>query len=107
MPTTVNSTIDLSIVKEFFSNMKKIADEMERCGRRSPFDEARIQRWNRILDAIPEFKVNEKGAVKEWQEDEFEDRYDHRHLSISIRYFLGRRSIPREIPNGQRHMRRP
>ena len=98
MPTTVNSTIDLSIVKEFFSNMKKIADEMERCGRRSPFDEARIQRWNRILDAIPEFKVNEKGAIKEWQEDEFEDRYDHRHLSHIYPVFPGKEIYPKRNP---------
>lgn len=85
MPTTINSTIDLSIIKEFFTNMlavSQIAGE-------NVFSRERTEKWNRILRSIPEFKVNKEGAVKEWQEDIFEDRYDHRHLSHIYPVFPG------------------
>ncbi|MCM1046076.1 MAG: glycoside hydrolase family 95 protein [Candidatus Gastranaerophilales bacterium] len=85
MPTTVNSTIDLSILKEFFTNMLAVNEIWEE----SPFSQERVDKWNRILKAIPDFKSNEEGAVKEWQEDIFEDRYEHRHLSHIYPVFPG------------------
>ena len=43
--------------------------------------EDKIQVWKDILDNLPDYAVNEDGAVKEWIEPVFKDRYDHRHLS--------------------------
>lgn len=94
MPTTINSTIDLAIIKEFFSNMFTI---MEMC-EKMPFSQERIDKWKRILRAIPEFRINEKGAVREWQEDAFEDRYDHRHLSHIYPVFPGYELYPEKDP---------
>lgn len=94
MPTTINSTIDLSIIKEFFINLlaiTKIYEDM-------PFTQERIDKWKRILQSIPEFKKNEKGAIKEWQEDIFEDRYDHRHLSHIYPVFPGYELYPEKNP---------
>jgi len=85
MPTTINSTIDLSILKEFLKNMLTICELWEE----PPFAKERIARWKRILCAIPEFRCNEEGAVREWQEDIFEDRYEHRHLSHIYPVFPG------------------
>lgn len=82
MPTTINSTIDLAIIKEFFSNMLKLADEYGLYEERRPV-------WERILASIPPYKTNELGAIREWQEDIFEDRYDHRHLSHIYPVFPG------------------
>lgn len=82
MPTTINSTIDLAIVKEFFSNMLILAEEYDGF-------ENRKKLWKKILDAIPPYRKNELGAVKEWQEDCFSDRYDHRHLSHIYPVFPG------------------
>lgn len=90
MPTTINSTIDLSILKEFFTNMlavSQIAGE-------EIFPRERTEKWNRILRSIPEFTVNGEGAVKEWQENIFEDRYDHRHLSHIYPVFPGYEVYP-------------
>lgn len=98
MPTTINSTIDLSIIKEFFTNMLKVSQitgvEI--------FPRERTEKWNRILRAIPEFKTNGEGAVKEWQEDLFEDRYDHRHLSHIYPVFPGYEVYPEKDPDGIR-----
>lgn len=90
MPTTINSTIDLSILKEFFTNMLALSDILGT----DVFPQERIDKWKRILNSIPEFKVNQEGAVKEWQEDIFEDRYDHRHLSHIYPVFPGHELYP-------------
>ncbi|MBQ9765548.1 MAG: glycoside hydrolase N-terminal domain-containing protein [Lachnospiraceae bacterium] len=82
MPTTVNSTIDLAIVKEFFTSMCKIAKE-------HGMSEDKIAIWNKILTSIPEYKTTKDGAIKEWQDDRFEERYDHRHLSHIYPVFPG------------------
>lgn len=98
MPTTVNSTIDLAIVKEFFTNLLKLRERFwEERGERI-FSEERVRLWKRILAAIPEFRCNEDGAVREWQEDIFEDRYDHRHLSHIYPVFPGDEVYPTKDP---------
>lgn len=85
MPTTINSTIDLAILKEFFTEMLDIRERVED----SAFSEERVELWHRILQAIPRYGVNDQGAVREWQEDIFKDRYDHRHLSHIYPVFPG------------------
>ena len=82
MPTTINSTIDLAIIKELFTNLIKLSDEQ---GVYS--DKADI--WHKIVNSIPEYKINSDGAVKEWQDDRFIDRYYHRHLSHIYPVFPG------------------
>lgn len=95
MPTTINSTIDLAILKEFFTNMLAVS----RIVGEKLFPRERIEKWNRILRSIPKFKVNGEGAVKEWQEDIFEDRYDHRHLSHIYPVFPGHEVYPEKDPD--------
>lgn len=90
MPTTINSTMDLSILKEFFSNMIAVSALWEK----NPFAQERIGKWKRILRSIPAFRCNAEGAVREWQEDIFEDRYEHRHLSHIYPVFPGYELYP-------------
>lgn len=82
MPTTINSTIDLAIMKEFFTNMLVLSEQY------GLYEERRAL-WKKILASIPAYKRNELGAIREWQEDMFEDRYDHRHLSHIYPVFPG------------------
>lgn len=82
MPTTVNSTIDLAILKEFMTEMCHIAEEY-------PVPKERVAAWEKILSSIPEYRKNGEGAVREWQDDRFEERYDHRHLSHIYPVFPG------------------
>lgn len=82
MPTTINSTIDLAIIKEFFTNLIHISEKY------GCFHERRAG-WEKILRSIPPYKTNELGAVREWQDEQFEDRYDHRHLSHIYPVFPG------------------
>lgn len=82
MPTTINSTIDLAIIKEFFTNMLELSEEYGLYEERRPL-------WKKILASIPPYKTNGLGAIREWQEDIFEDRYNHRHLSHIYPVFPG------------------
>ena len=82
MPTTINSTIDLAIIKEFFTNIVGLS-------RKYGWHEEKIGQWEAILRAIPPYKTNELGAVREWQAQQFDDRYDHRHLSHIYPVFPG------------------
>ena len=82
MPTTINATIDLAIVKEFFSNMLTVAKETDLYQDRVPY-------WKKIINSIPPYRINEDGAVREWQDTRFDDRYFHRHLSHLYPVFPG------------------
>ncbi|NLX77992.1 MAG: glycoside hydrolase family 95 protein [Clostridiaceae bacterium] len=82
MPTTINATMDIVIIKELFSNLIASAGKLG-------MYEDKIQVWKDILDNLPDYAVNEDGAVKEWIEPVFKDRYDHRHLSHIYPVFPG------------------
>lgn len=82
MPTTVNSTIDLAILKEFLTSMCLIAQKY-------PELQSRAEQWKRILSAVPPYRVNTDGAIREWQDERFTERYDHRHLSHIYPVFPG------------------
>lgn len=82
MTTTINATIDLAIIKELFTNLIKLCEENNIYG-----DKLGI--WQNIINAIPKYKTNVGGDVKEWQDDRFEDRYYHRHLSHIYPVFPG------------------
>ncbi|MCI8980397.1 MAG: glycoside hydrolase family 95 protein, partial [Clostridia bacterium] len=78
----VNSTMDLAIIKELFTNL------IELCVEHNIYGE-KLKIWENIVNSIPEYGVNKDGAVREWQNDNFEDRYYHRHLSHIYPVFPG------------------
>lgn len=82
MPTTVNSTIDLAILKEFLTGMCALAETY-------PDLQSRVPVWERILDSIPAYRISDQGGIREWQDDRFQERYDHRHLSHIYPVFPG------------------
>ncbi|MBR1685129.1 MAG: glycoside hydrolase family 95 protein, partial [Clostridia bacterium] len=45
--------------------------------------------WERILRGIPAYRLSRDGGIREWQDDRFEERYDHRHLSHIYPVFPG------------------
>ncbi len=82
MPTTINSTMDLALIKELFTNIMAASEEAGMYADKK-------DTWEKILNSIPKYKINKDGAVREWQPDCFEDRYDHRHLSHIYPVFPG------------------
>lgn len=82
MPTAINATMDIAIIRELFSNLINSARELG-------MYEEKIPLWEDIVRKLPDYAVNEDGAVKEWIEPIFKDRYDHRHLSHIYPVFPG------------------
>ena len=39
-----------------------------------------LGRWERMLEGLPEYEVNEDGAIRECLGHRFSDNYEHRHL---------------------------
>ncbi|MFD8382409.1 hypothetical protein ACFV2X_28520 [Streptomyces sp. NPDC059679] len=39
-----------------------------------------VERWTALLDRLPDYRINEDGALAEWSSPGLTDRYDHRHI---------------------------
>jgi len=83
MPSAINATMDFAIAKELLKNLingsKKAGLYLNK-----------IAGWENMLDKIPPYMVNSDGAVREWMHPDFNDNYNHRHLSHVYPVFPGR-----------------
>ncbi|HZG87822.1 glycosyl hydrolase family 95 catalytic domain-containing protein [Paenibacillus sp.] len=91
MPTAIDATMDFAILKELLTNLIE-------AGRRIGADADDVERWERMLRRIPPYVTNEDGAVREWMHPDFDDRYDHRHLSHLYPVFPGREVTREDDP---------
>lgn len=91
MPTAINATMDFAILKELLTRLIEGSAAAQRY-------EDEIPKWRRMLERIPPYQVNEDGAVREWMHPDFDDRYDHRHLSHIYPIFPGKELTREENP---------
>ncbi|WP_166243098.1 glycosyl hydrolase family 95 catalytic domain-containing protein [Paenibacillus turpanensis] len=82
MPTAVNATMDIALLKELLTSSIE-------AGRIVSCDAQELEKWSGLLSRLPSYTANEDGAVREWLDPAFEDRYDHRHLSHLYPVFPG------------------
>lgn len=82
MPTAINATMDIAIIKELFYHMIESA-------KITGLHLDKIVTWEEIIHHLPAYAINEDRAVKEWIDNDFDDRYDHRHLSHLYPVFPG------------------
>ncbi|MDF7823608.1 glycoside hydrolase N-terminal domain-containing protein [Pontiellaceae bacterium B12227] len=78
----INSTIAIAVSKEVFHNMVEACELLgvERDG---------VKRWKKMLADMPDYQVNEDGAIREWMHPDFKDNYEHRHQSHIYPLFPG------------------
>ena len=81
-PVVVDSTMDIAILKELLTNLLTL-------NQTHPFPVERTQIWKDMLSRLPEYHINQDGAMKEWQNAALEDNYKHRHLSHIYPLFPG------------------
>lgn len=79
---SINATMDFALLKELLTNLVASASLLE-------VDEDKILVWKKMLAAIPEYEINEDGAIKEWLHEDFLDNYQHRHQSHIYPLFPG------------------
>jgi alpha-L-fucosidase 2 len=82
MPTAINSTMDFAILKENLINLLELSRKYE-------VYKEKIEVWEAMLSKIPNYMINKDGAIKEWMKEDFEDNYNHRHLSHLYPVFPG------------------
>lgn len=82
MPVTKNPTIEFAIMKELLTNLVEISKTY-------PNLSNRVSRWEEMLSKIPEYMINESGAIAEWMDKSVHDYYAHRHLSHVYPLFPG------------------
>lgn len=86
-PVVWNSTMDFAILKELLTNLLTLNNTF-------PQDPQRVENWKAILRDIPDYMVNEDGAVREWMDERLQDFYYHRHLSHIYPMFPGEEITP-------------
>jgi alpha-L-fucosidase 2 len=79
---TVNATMDYAVARELLTNL---CDACEMLG----VEEDGVLRWRGLLEAMPEYEVNDDGAIAEWMHPALGDNYHHRHLSHIYPLFPG------------------
>lgn len=82
MPSAINATMDFAIIKELLANLIAGSEYL------GIYEEER-DLWKQMLAKIPPYQVNGEGAVREWMAPDFEDHYNHRHLSHLYPVFPG------------------
>jgi len=82
MPTTINSTMDVAVAKELLHNFARYAQLM------GEYPEEAAQAAE-MAEHLPEYRFNEDKSIREWIPDEFDDNYQHRHISHIYPIFPG------------------
>ncbi|GMK40815.1 hypothetical protein PCCS19_38710 [Paenibacillus sp. CCS19] len=91
MPTTINATMDCALLKELLTHLIEGSREAGVYGED-------VDRWAEMLTRIPDYRVNSDGAIREWMDVRFDDRYNHRHLSHIYPIFPGQEFTREEHP---------
>jgi len=84
---TYNSTYDVAVCKEILTILIEISKELD-------IEESNIPKWEDMLERLPEYRINEDGALAEWIDPEHPDRYEHRHISHLYPVFPGSEVLP-------------
>ncbi|MGI5898613.1 MAG: glycosyl hydrolase family 95 catalytic domain-containing protein [Christensenellales bacterium] len=85
-PSAVNATMDVAIIKEFFTNM------VEACEILGEHYE-KLDGWRDIIEKLPPYQKTEDGDIREWIYPGLDQRYDHRHVSHIYPVFPGRELV--------------
>ena len=73
-PVTINSVMDIMVCREALENL------ITGC-RTLGIADPDMEKWQRMLDRLPAYLLDEEGALKEWAWPEIPEEYNHRHVS--------------------------
>lgn len=84
---SVNAAMDIGVARQLLNNCISAATILK-------VDADKVKQWKRMLANMPEYLVNEKGALKEWSTPLLADNESHRHCSHLYALYYG---IPGEM----------
>jgi len=77
-----DTAFDLAVAREVFTVLRSLGEQFGA----SPED---MEKWKVVLERLPDYRINEDGALAEWLTPRFEDVYNHRHNSHLYGLFPG------------------
>jgi hypothetical protein len=83
----INSAMDIGVTRELLNNCISASQILG-------FGTDDVNRWKAMLKKMPEYQINDNGAVKEWSTPLLDDNDMHRHASHLYALFNG---LPEEI----------
>ncbi|MBU2950949.1 glycoside hydrolase family 95 protein [Tamlana agarivorans] len=87
----MNATIAVAVSKEVFTNLIASCELLG-------IEKDGVSRWKNILEAMPDYQINEDGALSEWMHPDFKDNYEHRHQSHIYPLFPGHEFSQEKTP---------
>lgn len=87
----VNSTFDLAVVQELYRSLIAASILLH-------VDSDRRSVWEGILQCLPDWPIDEDGALREWGESDAQDNQNHRHLGHLYGLFPGALFTPEDSP---------
>ncbi len=92
----VNATMDMAVARELFTNLIAAHETLGLvdAAEAGPGAKGDLARWRALLGRLPDYQINDDGAVKEWLHPHLADNHDHRHVSHLYALFDG---LPAEI----------
>ena len=86
MPTTINATMDIAIMKELLTNL------LEGSKKLSIYETYRSE-WIDLLNRIPSYRISSDGAINEWIDEQFKDNHQQRHFSFIYPICPGKETV--------------
>lgn len=86
-----NATCEISICREVLTTL------IAAC-RKLGIEEENISLWKKVLDKLPDYIINQDGALSEWSYPGLGDNYNHRHSSHMYGIYPGLEISPERTP---------
>ncbi len=87
----VNSLMDVMVCREVLDNLMQACDILG-------LDEPDYPAWKELRGKLPNFLMDEDGAIKEWSFKYSGENYNHRHVSHHYDIWPGRAISPEKTP---------
>jgi hypothetical protein len=85
-PAAVDSTMDVAVAKEVYSNLIFACKELG-------VEKENLEKWEKEASLLPDHEINDDGALKEWLKKDLKDDYHHRHSSHLYPVFPGNEAL--------------
>jgi len=69
-----NATCEIAICRQVLTNLISGFQQLQ-------IEPDKIEKWKNILAMLPDYSINEEGALSEWSYPGLGDKYNHRHSS--------------------------
>lgn len=87
----VNSLMDVMVCREVLDNLMQACEILK-------LDEPDYPKWKELRGKLPNYLMDEDGAIKEWSFKYSSENYDHRHVSHHYDIWPGRAISPEKTP---------